>query len=266
MNNVKISLQIHSVREAFQDDPEEALKRVKAIGYEGVELNYPAMKKAGKPAAIYAQALRRSGLKCFSFMISLENLETDGLDYIIEYAKTLDAQMIVISAVSINRLKEEAGYAQKALELIQMAAEVLGKAGFATGYHNHDTDQYVVGEEKTFLEYLMSTMPQSFAMVLDTGNMIAGGGDPIAMVKSFPGRSPIVHIKGYGQAYGYTTPVWETEIDWKEMIETAAALGGAKVMSIEFGKRGGYEPFDRAKQSFCWLKDQLNWNCCKKQI
>ena len=257
MINVQMSLQIHSVREAFEENPEEALKRVKAIGYEGVELNYPAMKKAGRPAVLYAEALKVAGLKCFSFMISLEHIETDGLDYIIEYAKTLGAQMIVIGTVSFKRLKEESGYAQKALGLIKMAAQAFEKAGFITGYHNHDSDQYAVEGEKTFLEYLMSNMSESFAMVLDTGNMLAGGGDPIAMVKSFPGRSPIVHIKGYGQADGYATPVWETEIDWKEMIGTAVALGRAKVMSIEFGKRGGYEPFDRAEQSFCWLKDQL---------
>lgn len=257
MFDVKKSLQIHSVREAFEENPAEALKRVKAMGYEGVELNYPAMKKAGRPAALYAEALKDAGLKCFSFMISLEHVETDGLDYIIEYAKTLGTETMVIGAVNFRQLKEEPGYAQKALELIKMAAEAFEKAGFVTGYHNHDSDQYVVDGEKTFLEYLMSNTPNSFVMMLDTGNMLAGGGDPIAMVKKFPGRSPIVHIKGYGQAEGYTTPVWDSEIDWKEMIKTAVELGGTKIMSIEFGKRGDYEPFDRAEKSFVWLSEQL---------
>ena len=77
------------------------------------------------------------------------------------------------------------------------------------------------------------------------------------MLKKYPGRSPILHIKGYSQAKGYTTPVWESEADMDELLTTALDKCGTKTMVIEFGKRGDYEPFDRAEKSLIWLKETL---------
>lgn len=257
MSNVKMGLQIHAVREGFAEDPLGTLKRVKAMGYEGVELNYFAMENTGNTAKFYADALKEAGLKCFSFMASWNHILPENLETTIQYAKDLGTKMMVIGSVNFERLQNEEGFAALALETIKNAAAAFENAGFVAGYHNHDSDQYLIDGEKTFLEYLMENMPESFVMMLDTGNMLGGGGDPIATVKKFPGRSPVVHIKGYGQAKGYTTPVWEAEIDWKEMMKTAVEVGGVQVMSIEFGARGDYEPFDRAQKSYYWLEEQL---------
>ena len=257
MSNVKMGLQIHAVREGFAEDPKGTLKRVKDMGYEGVELNYFAMENTGNTAKFYADALEEVGLKCFSFMLAWKDILPENLDASIQYAKELGTKMIVIGSVNFERLKNEEGFAELAVETIKNAAVAFENAGFVSGYHNHDSDQYVVDGERTFLEYLMENTPNSFVMMLDTGNMLAGGGDPIATVKKFPHRSPVVHIKGYGKEKRYTTPVWEAEIDWAEMMKTAVETGDVQVMSIEFGARGDYEPFDRAEKSFHWLKEQL---------
>ena len=52
-------------------------------------------------------------------------------------------------------------------------------------------------------------------------------------------------------------PVWEAEIDSDELIRTLIDDGGAKIFSIEFGKRGDYVPFERAEKSFEWLSAKL---------
>ena len=42
-----------------------------------------------------------------------------------------------------------------------------------------------------------------------------------------------------------------------ELLTTAIDKCGTRTMVIEFGKRGDYEPFDRAEKSLIWLKETL---------
>ena len=95
------------------------------------------------------------------------------------------------------------------------------------------------------------------AMVIDTGNTMGGGDDPIALLKKYPGRTPVLHLKGYGQEKDYETPVWESELDMEKLMTIALDECGAETIIIEFGKRGDYEPFQRAEESLIWLKALL---------
>ena len=110
---------------------------------------------------------------------------------------------------------------------------------------------------KPFYEYVCENTPEEFMVMIDTGNIQAGDGSPVDVVRKFPGRSPIVHIKGYSKAKDYATPVWEGEIDWDELFHEMATIGNTQIFSIEFGKRSDYEPFDRAEKSLVWLKEQV---------
>jgi len=111
--------------------------------------------------------------------------------------------------------------------------------------------------DKTFYEYVMENTPQDFMMVLDTGNVQDANGDPIELVRKYPGRTPTAHIKGYSQEKKYLTPVWESELDWDVFFPLVLNEGGAKIFDIEFGSRGGYDPIERAAQSAKWLKEML---------
>ena len=51
--------------------------------------------------------------------------------------------------------------------------------------------------------------------------------------------------------------MWESELDMDKLLTIALDQGGTKTLVIEFGMRGGDEPFDRAEKSLIWLKDTL---------
>ena len=254
MEKINLGLQVHSVREAFAEDPAKTIERIAAMGYEGVELNLGALNHEPQ---FYADALDRFGLKCFSAMGGMGQFSKENLENTVATCRVLGITDIVLGSVDGNRLKNEPEYPAIAIAHMNYANEALEKVGIRTGYHSHDMDSFRVEPDKSFYEMVMENTPDRFCMVVDTGNTMGGGDDPIALLKKFPGRSPILHIKGYSQAKGYTTPVWESEADMDELLTTAIDKCGTKTMVIEFGKRGDYEPFDRAEKSLIWLKETL---------
>lgn len=254
MDEIKIGLQSHAVREAFAEDPVKTIERVAAMGYKGMELNMSALNHEPQ---FYADVLERFGIKCFSALCGRNLLSEENLEKTVATCRILGITDMVLGSVDGARLKAEPDYPAIAIAQMNYACEELEKVGIRTGYHSHDMDSFRVRPNKSFYEMVMENTPDRFSMVIDTGNTMAGGDDPIALLKQFPGRSPILHIKGYSQAGGYTTPVWESELDMDALLTTAIELGGTGTMVIEFGKRGDYEPFDRAEKSLIWLKETL---------
>ena len=253
MKKFGVSLQIHSVREDFAENPFETIKKIAAMGYEGIEFLYGS--RQGYPAEKFRDALTESGLVCHSTMIGWQEA-LDELDDVIAYVKVLNCPKIVIGSVPFDRLKEEGkAAADEFVETMKAVNEKVKAAGLVSGYHAHDGDYTNVIDGEPFYEYVLANTPKDFVMMVDTGNMQAGGGDPIACIKRFPGRTQILHIKGYNQNTKYTTPVWESELDWVELFNTAKNVGATEVFTIEFGARAEYIPLERAELSCKWLKE-----------
>ena len=96
--------------------------------------------------------------------------------------------------------------------------------------------------------------------MIDTGNAMAGGADPIAQIKQFPGRSRIIHLKGFCDETRYLTPMWRSQIDTDALLNTLVKDGGAQVMSIEFGTAVDDTPFGWAEKSYVWMREKLQEN------
>ena len=255
MKHIQIGLQIHSVREDFAENPEITLQKVAEMGYRGVELVYSAL---DRKAEYYAQILEEAGLACYSVMLDWKDLQPEALEKALEYCKKLPCDCVVIGSLHLAPLAEEPGYDQFLLDFVKKAAETIREAGFKTGFHNHDKDHFnKVSDGRTFFEFLFDNIKEDFMLMIDTGNTMGGGADPIELVKRYPHRTQIAHFKGYSAENTYVTPVWEAEIDGEKLLNTLLYDGDARVLSIEFGRRGDYIPFERAARSYTWLADQL---------
>ncbi len=250
MDKIKLGLQIYSVREAFAEDPQDTLSRIAKMGYDGVELVDTCLQETPET---YAAALKKSGLECLSCMLASRNLQGEALENAIQTYKTLNISNTVIGSVGAALETPP-----EALELILQACARLQQEGFRCGYHNHDTDSVRLSDGRSFFEYVLDNTPADFSMVIDTGNTMGGGDDPIALLQKYPGRTPVLHLKGYGSAQGYITPVWDSELDMEKLLTLALDTCGTKTIIVEFGKRGDYEPFDWAEKSLVWLKQLLH--------
>ena len=253
MKKVKLGIQTYAVREAFAEDPAKTLKMLADMGYECIEITEVRDDERGLD--YYVKAIADAGLECRSIITSWKFVLPETIDASIEVFKKLGVGTVVIGSVDFKTMAVDPTYAPKAVELMKFAHEKLKANGFKCGYHAHDGDIKNKVGDVTFYEYAMSNTPEDFQMIEDTGNIYMGGGDPIEFLHKFPGRSPLAHTKGCGPEKGYTTPVWEADLDWDTLIPLFVEKGGTEAFIIEYGARGDYDPIERAQLSFNWLRD-----------
>lgn len=247
MNNIKLGIQIHSVREDFAKDPITTLKRVREMGYTGVELT--TSQCAGKPAEFFKQALADAGLECYGMLTSWGDVQDDKIDDTIAYNNALGSGFMVIGSVPQNLVSSESD-AMAAVKKMNDIYNRLSAQGIVTGYHNHASDHTNVINGKPFFEYVFDNTPEGFVMLLDTGNALAGGCESIPALNKYPNRTPYLHIKGYSKEMDYLAYIGRDDFDWPAVIRCALDVGGAKVFDIEFGKRSDYDPFERAADAY----------------
>lgn len=256
MKKYKVALQVHSVREDFAERPFETLKKIKEMGYDGIEFNYGP--RGDYTAKELREALDKEGLVCYSAMGGWDAFSRENIEATADYLIQLGVQHIVIGQVNFAEIDENPACVKDIVEHMIWVNDYMKSRGLKSGYHAHDGDYTHTVDGVPFYEYVMANTPSDFGMTVDTGNIMGGNGDPIACLKKFPGRSPVLHIKGYGQEKGYTTPVWESELDWVDLFTTARDIADTEIFFIEFGKRGDYDPCDRAAKSCTWLREWVN--------
>lgn len=250
----KIGLQIYSVREDFAENPFETLRTIKKMGYDGIEFNY------NTNLPFTAEKMRREldeiGLECYSAMSGWGEFSTENIKDTVDYMETLGARHVIIGNIDFAAFDADESYAKQALERMIEINEYAISRGLSSGYHAHQGDFTRYVGEDTFYEYILKNTPASFAAVIDSGNIEAGGGDPISIMKKYPNRSPIVHVKGYNEIERYAAAIWDSETNWNDFFSTAKA-GKTELYFVELSARGDYVPLKRAAESYDWLKGML---------
>ncbi len=192
---IPIALELYSVRGDFARDVPGTLKAVSELGYQGVEFwGY-----AGTPQVFQnytARQLRKllddDGLKCCGMHHQLAALQADRLGTTIESHHTLGSHLVIVAAAQERMGSEQAilAYAR----FLNETAKKLQKEKMRVGYHCHPFDFVKIGGRFAW-EILFSHTDPEVVMQLDVGNCLAGKGDPLAMLRQFPGRTLSIHIK-----------------------------------------------------------------------
>ena len=253
-NEVKLGLQVHSVREAFAEDPRTTLQRIKAMGYTGVEFPMGSITSANEglttqSANFYRELLAETGLECYGILTSWEAVQPDRLEATLRYNEDLGSPFLVIGSVP-TKLVPTMKEVEATVAYMKEAQKIINAQGIVTGYHNHDSDFFHVIGGKTYFEHIFDNTPQDFVMLLDTGNAQAGGFDSVKLLEKYPHRSPFLHVKGHSGEKGYLAWIGQDDIDWPHLINVAQTVGDSVVFDVEFGMRADYDPFERAQAGY----------------
>jgi sugar phosphate isomerase/epimerase len=98
------------------------------------------------------------------------------------------------------------------------------------GYHAHGGD-FKKFDGETVWDILFSNAGPDVVMQLDIGNSMDGGGDPIAILKKFPGRSLTIHLKEHGGPKG--AAIGDGDVDWKEIFRLCETTGKTEWYIVE---------------------------------
>ena len=102
------------------------------------------------------------------------------------------------------------------------------------GYHNHQTEFRPI-DGKRPMEVIAANTPKDFMLQLDVGTCVEVGSDPVAWIKTNPGRIKSIHCKdwGAGQGRGYTVAFGEGDSPWTKIFEAAETVGAVEYYLIE---------------------------------
>ena len=218
-----IALQLWSVRENMAKDYKETLRRVKELGFHGVEF----AEFFGVDAHEMKQTLDDIGLKVAGSHTQPAELAED-LDGIIEYNKIIGNKNIVVVASSLKRY-DKVEDVDELVGLLKPVVQKLHDNGMELHYHNHYLEFTDLGGELA-LDHLYRLMPAAeISPQIDTYWAYYACGDPVGKLKEYGDRVKLIHLKD-GDKNMVSAPIGEGEVDIQLVLDTASDIGAQWVI------------------------------------
>jgi len=239
---IPIGLELWSVRHQCEQELPGVLRAVARMGYESVEI---AHSYYGYEAPAWRKLLDENGLKSCGMHMGLKMLEGDAFDKTVEIHKVIGTPYLIIASLPKKKLASVPAIVETAQQFNGLA-ERLKPHGMKIGYHCHGGD-FAKVEGRTAWEIFGENTKSDVLLQLDVGNCLGGGGDPIAMLNKFPGRSVSMHLKDHGGKPG--SVFGEGEVNWTEVFRLCETIGGTKQYIIEEEGRKGPEALEAVRRA-----------------
>jgi sugar phosphate isomerase/epimerase len=146
------------------------------------------------------------------------------------------------------------------MEVFNKSGELCKKSGMKFGYQNHDFEfSLKLSSVKVYDIMLQNTDPNLVAQQLDIGNMYGGGGRAADLLKQYPGRFELMHvkdeIKSESEHGGWESAILGTGvIGVKDIIDMGKKSGGTTQFIIEQESYQGKAPLDCMKEDLAIIK------------
>jgi len=259
----RLGVQLYSVRDAMMKDPAGSLKKLADMGYVHVEhANYVERKFYKYTPKDFKKLLDDTGLQMPSghtVMVAADwddtkNDFTDKWKYTIEDAAEV-GQRYVISPWLDEALRTDMDKLKKFMDQFNKCGELCKSHGMSFGYHNHNFEfKTKIGDGNLYDYILANTDPTLVLQQMDIGNMLGAGGIAMDLLKKYPGRFELMHVKdeiksdtGQGMD-GYDSTILGTGVmPVHDIVKEARKIGGTSQFIIEQESYQGKDPFDCVK-------------------
>jgi sugar phosphate isomerase/epimerase len=234
----RVGVQLYTVRTDLEKDFEGTLAKVAAIGYREVEFaGY-----FGHTPQQVKQALTRHGLVSPSAHLDYATVSSpDKWNQAVEDAVTV-GQTFLVNPWIDESMRNEPGVWKRIADTYNTAGAAAKKQGIQFCYHNHNFEFYPSAGADGKLPFdvlLESCDPALVKFELDLCWISAAGKDPLDYFRRYPGRFPLVHVKGLRKVPAPSaTPVpidtilpdvtdvgHDDVIDWKRIFAKSKEAG-----------------------------------------
>ncbi len=240
MPEMKLGAQLYTVRQFTQtiEGIAETLRKVKAIGYQAVQVSGFGPVDAKE----VAKAVQDEGLTVAATHMAWEAF-LNGLDEVIETHKLWRCVHPAIGGLGAEYRGQEG--LKRFLGELPPVARRLAAEGMDFSYHNHNHELVRIGD-RTWLECLYEQAdPAELKAEIDTYWIQAGGGDPADWVRRCAGREPLLHLKDMSvtpDRQQRFAPIGEGNLNWPAIL-AAARQGGVEWCLVEQDDSYGEDPF-----------------------
>ena len=267
----RLALQLYTVRDDMKADPLGTLKQLAAMGYRNVEhANYVERKFYGYDAPSFKKILGDLGLAMPSghTVLTAAHWDPARQDFTDEWKQTVEdartvGQQYVISPWLDESLRGDYDRLRRWMAVFNRSGELCRAQGLQFGYHNHDFEFKDHLNGKSLYDIILSeTDPTLVAQQLDIGNMVGGGGRPMDVLRRYPGRFALMHVKDVIRAQGggemndpYDSTILGQGILGTRDIVAAAVAAGTTQLTIEQESYQGRKPLDDAHKDLDVMHD-----------
>jgi len=271
-----IGVQAMMLKGSFAEiGPFETLRKVRAIGYNAVEISQIPM-TAGNVAEL-DRSRSELGMDIAALSVAVEApkaMPTDSLkenfSKIVDDAKRLDTRLLRIGMLPFPAMKS----VEAVVDFAKRAngyAERLQEHGLGLYYHNHHIE-FAKFDGTYMLDVIAENSP-AIGMEIDVHWVQRGGLDPVRTLEKYAGRTAMVHLKDYrigqlpesafgmlesGDVAGFMAEfkdvvqfaeVGEGNLDFPAIIPAAQAAGAAYLL-VEQDELYGRTVWDALQTSY----------------
>lgn len=251
-----ITFQYWVVREPMGDDLSGTLKKMRAMGYDAIEMCSPkgyggfVKFETTDPVEVKTR-IEDAGLICKSSHFIGREVLSDELDSTIEYAKKMGLETIYMSSANFDEQEATLDQWKTFAEESNKAGEVVRSAGLQLGYHNHRIAPVLDGKPQ--YDWLMELLDPDLVKMQFQIGIIRSGYDPIAYLDKYAGRYTSLHLSDYDPQMDDGVAVGSGVIDWTALFRAAR-----KSDISDYGyivEVGSEEPFAGVTKSIEYLKN-----------
>lgn len=231
-SSIPVGLELYSVRKELARDPQTTVRAVAKMGYQCVEFYAPYFAWSEEETKQMRKLLDDLGIHCYSTHNDSSNVNAENI------AKTRDRNLILgckyVVVASTHPQPTDLDGWKTVADALNSADEQLAKSGLHAGYHNHEPEFTPIGGGRP-MEVLAKNTKPSIMLQLDVGTCLKAGSDPVAWIRSNPGRIRSLHLKEWSSnpAKAYSVLFGEGNADWKGILAAAESVGGAEYYLIE---------------------------------
>ncbi len=247
----QIAIQLYTLRDLLKtpQDVATSLKKVRAIGYEAVQISGLGPISEEELVAI-----------CQGEGLTIVGTHESGDDIFNHTQKVIDRLKKLGCKHTAYPWPAGITFTDKAcvanlIKNLDTAGAALRKEGLALSYHNHGIELFRVDGRSVLQQIYDETDPQNLLAELDTYWIQYGGGDPTAWCRRMKNRLPWLHCKDYtftAEDKPFFAEVGNGNLEWESII-AAATDSGCEWFIVEQDTCPG-DPFVSIKMSFDYLK------------
>jgi sugar phosphate isomerase/epimerase len=199
------------------------------MGYECVEFYAPYFEWSESQTKQMRKLLDDLGIRCFSTHNDERYFSHENIHRARDLNLILGTKYVVMAS---SQPKPGLDGWKGVADELNSAAEQLESSGLKPGYHNHQTE-FTQVEGTRPIEVLAKNTKPSVMFQLDVGTCLEAGSDPVAWIRSNPGRIRSLHLKDWSPQKGYSVLFGEGVADWKSIFAAAESVGGVEYYLLE---------------------------------
>lgn len=185
-----IGVQFYSFRNQFKTDVPGTMEKISKMGLKYIE----GGGTYGMPMPEYKKLLAKNNLKIVSIGVDFGKLDGD-LDSVIAEAKAVDAKYVVCFWIPHNGNDFTIDDVNKAITVFNKAGKTLKEKGLSFCYHPHGYEFRPYNKETLFDHLVKNTNKLYVNYEMDVFWVKHPGQDPLALLKKYPDRFTLMHLK-----------------------------------------------------------------------